>query len=191
MRKASIWLLALLIGGCNGCQQPKAKEITADETAALKKRIADARAAGKDVNLLMDNGVNLRIEKDQLVDMKTNQAFTGNVEAVIANTDAKQRVEGKMVNGKWEGNYAVYFKKEGGGEYVGVKRTYKGGEQTGSSFAYFPNGKTQAEFRFGDSGKMICAINYNEGGTKTVDTCANAAPTPAQTNPATPAPKPN
>lgn len=163
--------LGLLFAGCNGCATENGqKKSNYNAEADLKKRQEIARKAGKDITVAMENGTNLRLEKDMLIDAKTNQPFSGDVNGSLAMSNPDHVVKGKLVNGKWDGAYQVEM-TENGRRYVGVKRTYKNGNQTGTSYVYFPSGKMQAEFKFNDQGGMICAINYNESGQKTLDSC--------------------
>ena len=103
------------------------------------------------------------------MDAETGKPYSGEIKGAIPQ-DVTQRMDAKMKNGKFEGEYKVYF-TENGKEFLRLKRTYKNGIEVGTSTKYYPDGKVLAEFKYDDQGKLLCSVNYDKTGKKTFDDC--------------------
>ncbi|MBN8587619.1 MAG: hypothetical protein J0L94_04780 [Rhodothermia bacterium] len=119
--------------------------------------------------LFLEEGKDLMLKDNTYMDAETGKPYSGEIKGAIPQ-DVTQRMDAKMKNGKFEGEYKVYF-TENGKEFLRLKRTYKNGIEVGTSTKYYPDGKVLAEFKYDDQGKLLCSVNYDKTGKKTFDDC--------------------
>ncbi|HRK74416.1 MAG TPA: hypothetical protein PLL64_09085, partial [Rhodothermales bacterium] len=121
--------------------------------------------------IFLEQGKDLMLKNDTYMDAETGKPYTGEIKGAIPQ-DVTQRMDAKMKNGKFEGEYKVYF-TENGKEFLRLKRTYKNGIEVGTTTKYYSDGKVLAEFKYNDQGKLICSVNYDKAGKKTFNNCIN------------------